>query len=69
MPVSETLCAGPIRGLPGFLADFLLTQMEGISADFHDQMLHGLLFLTLVIWAGEPCLGLRSLALQGDLCS
>lgn len=48
---------------PGFLATFHLTQMVGISTNFHSLILWGLLFPTPVLRAEEPCVALRLLAL------
>ena len=42
-----------------------LTQMDGITIDFHSQILWGLLFLVLVLWAQEPSVDLGPLASQG----
>ena len=57
-----------MRG-PGFVAVSLLSLPERIP-DFHNRVLCGLLFLALVIVAGELSMGLRPLALLGkNLCS
>lgn len=46
-----------------------LTQMDRILAHFHNRK-WGLLFLALVLQAGELGVGLRLFAVQGrDLCS
>lgn len=59
----------PFKKITGFLAAFLLTQMDRILADFHSRM-WGLLFLALVLQAGELGLGLCLLEVQGrGLCS
>lgn len=55
---------GPFKRTPGFLDTFHLTPMHGILADFHRQMLWVLLFLTVMLQAREPGIGLRILAVQ-----
>ena len=42
-----------------------LTWWDGIPAGFHSQMLCGLFFLALVLWAGEPGIELGPLIPQG----
>lgn len=51
----------PFKGVPGFLADSLLYLEKG----FLQQMLCGILFLVLVLLAGEPNVGLRPHASGG----
>lgn len=41
-----------VRGCLVFLSAFRLTQMDGISANFHSQVLCGLLFQALVLHSG-----------------
>lgn len=52
---------GPFKKAGGFPATFLLTQMDVIPADFHCQMLWGLLFPALVLQTWEPSVGLGPL--------
>ena len=44
-----------------------LNLADRIPADFQSQILWGHLFLALVLWSGEPGLGLRPHDSQGDL--
>lgn len=53
----------------GFLAVSLLTLVNRIPSDFHRQILCGIFFTALVLWAGELGLELKHLDPQGDLCS
>lgn len=48
----------------GFPGAFHFTWQVGMLADFHNQILWGLLFSVLMLWAGEPHVGLGPLALQ-----
>ena len=50
----------PFQRVPRFLSDSHLSLVDRIPADFHSQMLHGLLFPAVVLWAGERSLELRS---------
>lgn len=50
--------------MPVFPAAFHHTQTDKMTNDFHRQM-WGLLFLVLVLQAGEPGMELGSLTLQG----
>ena len=56
---------GPFNRVPVSLADASLSQADRIPADFHRQMSYASLFQALVLWAGEPSLGLRSHSSQG----
>lgn len=63
----KSLCLGPLRGSCCSLAVLHLTHVT-VSAGFHSHMWWRLLFSTLVLWAGKPCVGLGPLILCGDLC-
>lgn len=65
--VRESLCGDPLKGCLGFQKPLL--HPDGIPADFHSQLLWGLLFLALSVWAGESNLGLEPLTPLGDLGS
>ena len=54
------------KKVPGFLADSHLSLVDRIPTDFHSQMLCGH-FLAVVLWAGEPTVGLRFHVPQGGL--
>lgn len=54
---------------PGFLADSCLFMEDRIPTDFQRQTLFGCFFLALVLWAGEPYLGLRLQLFRWNLCS
>ena len=54
----------PFKRTPMVPATFCLNRVDGIPADFHCQMLYGLLFLILVFWAKESSMGLTPLAPQ-----
>lgn len=51
--------------MTGFLTDFCLFLADIIPTDFYSQMLCGLL-LVLVLWAGQPGVGLRPLTPYGE---
>lgn len=50
--------------MPGFPGAFHLTKMDGIPTDIHSQLLWGLLFPVLVLWAGESGMKLGPLTPQ-----
>lgn len=50
--------------VPGFLANCCLSLVVRIATDFHSHILFGLVFLAQVLWAGDPTMGLRTLALK-----
>lgn len=62
---NEKSVCGPFKKTPGFPAALCLTQTDGISTDFHSQMLQGLLFLALVLQDGDPGVRLGTLIFQG----
>lgn len=49
-----------------FLADSSLSLEDRIPDDFHSEMLCGHLFPALVLWAGEPGVGLGILTPQEE---
>lgn len=55
----------PFKRMSWFPAAFHVTLREGISADLHSQMLLGLLFLALILWAGESVVELGPFTPQG----
>lgn len=54
----------PFKVMHGFLAALSLTQTDEVLSYFHSQMLCGLLFSSLVLWAWEFSLELEPLASQ-----
>lgn len=57
---------GPFKRIPGFSAALCLTRSGGTFADFHSQMLRGLLFLALEAQAREPIVRMGPLIPLGD---
>lgn len=52
------------KRVPVSLADFHVSLADRIPSDFHSQMICECLFQSLVLWAGDPGMGLRPHALQ-----
>ena len=59
---------GLFKKMPGSTVALHLAQTESLLI-FHSRMFWGVLFPVLVSQAGEPCIGIRPLTLQGDLHS
>lgn len=57
---AQIWCTGPLRG-PRFPVVSLFTWKDRSPTDFHSQILHGHLFLALVLWARKPGMVLRPL--------
>ena len=55
----------PFKRLPVSLTDSCLSLVDRNPAAFHSQMLYGHLFPALVLWVGEPSLGVRFHTSQG----
>ena len=78
LPVPEPRVSGcerdfvhwPFKSVPVSLTDLNVFLVNRIPAVFHSQILCGHLFLGLMLWAGDPSLGLRPHTSQrGTPCS
>ena len=55
MAANDIFCTDFLKRTPGFLADSLLSLVDGISAEFHSQVLGGFLFLFWCSRLGRLC--------------